>query len=197
VERPGEIAELKARLRAELLARRERIARAVRERASSAVCRELVRLGFGEGLVMAYWPIRGEVDPLPWVRRLWRQGLEVAFPVVEKGKGLIARRTRSPQDFVRGAFGIMEPASTCPAVAPEEIHTVLVPAVAYDTRGFRLGYGGGYYDRFLPTLLPSAELVGLTYEELLVEQLPVDRHDHPVRWIVTERRCLGPLTKDG
>ncbi len=196
MERPGEIAELKARLRAELLARRERIAR-----------------GAGAGLFRRvpgtrpprFWRRAGDdvpahpgrsgplaLDPLPL-----ESGIGGGFSRRRKGKGLIARRTRSPQDFVRGAFGIMEPASTCPAVAPEEIHTVLVPAVAYDTRGFRLGYGGGYYDRFLPTLLPSAELVGLTYEELLVEQLPVDRHDHPVRWVVTERRCLGPLAKDG
>lgn len=196
-DHPDEIASAKARMRSKLLARRQRLPQPVREQASLAVCESLARRTLAQGLIMAYRPIRGEVDPMPFVHTLWESGIEVAFPVVEKGKGLIVRRTNSPAQFVPGAFGVLEPAPTCPRVDPSQISTVLVPALAYDTRGFRLGYGGGYYDRFLPTLSPLAESVGLTYDEMVVERLPVDRHDRPVRWVVTENRFLGPFAPGG
>lgn len=141
---------------------------------------------------MAYAPIRGEVDPLPFVRRLLAKGVQVAFPVVRE-RELIARSVSDLAQLAPAAFGILEPVPDRPEVQPGQIDVVLVPALTYDLKGFRLGYGGGYYDRFLPRLGPETMTVGLAYDHLVVESLPVEAHDRPVRWVVTETGWLGPF----
>ena len=124
------------------------------------------------------------------------RGGEVAFPVVIKGQGLIARKVADASQLAPAPFGLREPPPSCPAVDPLEIGAVLVPALAYDRRGYRLGYGGGYYDRFLPLLGPSVVSVGLAYEALLVDRLPIESHDRPVQWVLTEDRSLGPFGRE-
>lgn len=183
----------KIALRRELLAVRRAMSDSERAQASAVICARLREALSWDGLVMAYAPVRGEVDPLPFVGDLLAQGLEVAFPAVVAGRGLVARRVSDLAQLVPGTFGILEPSPERPEADPAEIGLVLVPAVAYDRRGFRLGYGGGYYDRFLPLLRPGAVTVGLAYERLLVDALPTEAHDRPVRWVVTEMRLLGPL----
>lgn len=187
------LGEVKQGLREELLARRQAMTEVARAQAATAICEKLAEMLPRDGLVMAYSPVRGEVDPLPFLRLVWKRGGEVAFPVVVKGEGLVARRVSDLSQLEPAAFGLLEPTAQCPIVDPREIGAVLVPALAYDLRGFRLGYGGGYYDRFLPLLKPSTVTVGLVYEQLLVDQLPVEAHDRPVEWIVTEVRRLGPF----
>lgn len=188
-----DIIRVKRRLRKELLARRQAIPESDREGVAHSICERLIGLLPAAALVMAYSPVRGEVDPLPFVRFVWEHGGDVAFPVVIEGKGLMARKVAGVSQLQPASFGLMEPGPSCPVVDPREIGAVLVPALAYDRRGFRLGYGGGYYDRFLPLLDPAAVTVGLAYETLLVDELPVESHDRRVRWVVTEERCLGPF----
>jgi len=88
-----------------------------------------------------------------------------------------------PTRLVRHRFGMLEPAADLPVVDPAALDVVLVPGVAFDRRGGRLGFGGGYYDRLLPTT--PALRVGVAYDECLADVLPCGEHDQRMDWIVT------------
>ena len=95
-----------------------------------------------------------------------------------------------PCPLIVSPFGLREPAATEPELAPEELDLVLVPALAATPQGDRLGYGGGYYDRFLPRLRPNTPTLLVLPDAHLVETLPLDPWDIPVKIIVTETRIL-------
>jgi len=101
---------------------------------------------------------------------------------------MTARRIQSLEELEAGSYGILEPSSDAPLVPPEQIDLVLAPALACDTRGRRLGYGGGYYDRFL--CQTSAIRAALCPETRLVETLPCEPYDVPCSLLFTERRVL-------
>jgi 5-formyltetrahydrofolate cyclo-ligase len=105
-----------------------------------------------------------------------------------------------PSALVTGAYGIREPAPDWPLVEPAAVDLVVVPGVAFDRHGTRLGYGGGYYDRMLPTIRagnPAAALVGLAYGFQVVADLPGDPHDVPVDAIATEAGLVMVSTQSG
>ena len=96
------------------------------------------------------------------------------------------RLSNSPTDFVSHPYGMREPdRKTCPSYPPDEIDMIIVPGVAFDCKGHRLGYGGGYYDRFLRQC-PKAVRIGLAFEEQLVKDTLAQPWDLPVHRIVTE-----------
>ena len=100
------------------------------------------------------------------------------------------------RDVASGYRGIPEPLGHCQSVAPSAVDWVLVPGVAFDERGHRIGYGGGYYDRLLPTLRDDAQRVAGAYELQLIDQVPAAAHDLKVDAIVTELRALEGLRGD-
>lgn len=85
-------------------------------------------------------------------------------------------------------FGVLQPPADTPTIAPSQIDAILLPAMAFDQRGVRLGYGGGFYDRLLPHF--QGLLIGVTWSPFVVPQLPYEPHDCPVMWIVTEQGVL-------
>jgi 5-formyltetrahydrofolate cyclo-ligase len=148
-------------------------------------------------VVLAFWPAvaRGEVDVRPLVAALQARGVAVALPVVVPGPGprLDARRHGAEADLAAGPWGLREPGPDAARVAPEEIDVVVVPALALGRDGSRLGYGGGYYDAFLPTT--RALRVGVVYDACLAGTLPAEPHDARLDAVVTERetvRVSGP-----
>jgi 5-formyltetrahydrofolate cyclo-ligase len=102
----------------------------------------------------------------------------------------LCRLTEPGRDVRPGYRGIPEPQSHCTLVKAETIDWVLVPGVAFDMAGRRLGYGGGYYDRLLPTLRSDVARIAGAYEMQLVERVPAAAHDLPVQELVTERRTV-------
>jgi 5-formyltetrahydrofolate cyclo-ligase len=138
--------------------------------------------------VMLYLPARGEVDTWPLLDHFWARGSEVLLPRCrDNTPGLMdAYAVTSRADLGPGCFGLIEPraelARQVPAPEPE---VILVPALAFDRRGYRLGFGGGYYDRFLPTLTCAPLLVGPAYAFQLIENFPVEPWDRPVEMVVT------------
>lgn len=128
---------------------------------------------------------------------------------LERGKRLICprvdRATRSLQlhevadveaDFRRGTLGIPEPSRRCPAVPPERVDWVLVPGLAFDDRGFRLGRGAGHYDRLLPMLRPDVPRWALALDCQWIEALPVEPHDVPLDGVVSPCRTMHRLGGD-
>jgi 5-formyltetrahydrofolate cyclo-ligase len=149
-------------------------------------------------VVGAYWPFGEEVDSRPLLHRLFELGHICAIAaVVARHRPLVFRRWHPGQHFVRGTLG--EPAA--PPEAPEEKpELLLVPLLAFDRRGYRLGYGGGYFDRTIGVLRAAPDMagvggivaVGLAYAAQEVAALPIERHDQRLDWIVTERETIRP-----
>ena len=141
-------------------------------------------------VVMAFWPLPGEIDLRPLVAKLVARGVAVALPAVVPGSEprLAARAFTSEAGLVAGRWGLREPPETAPAVRPDEIDVVVVPALAIDRDGRRLGTGGGYYDAFLPAT--HALRVGVVPAACLVARVPAEAHDARLGAVVTDREAL-------
>ena len=170
-------------------ARERRDAAEVRD-VSRAVCGWIVRLeAFRRAInLVAYVAQRGEIDPSGVVDAALELGKAVYFPrVVEPGT--IQFLEASPRDLTPGAYGIPEPRNGRPLPRSESEVLFLVPGLAFDHDGRRLGRGGGHYDRTL-ALYPRGLRAGLAAEIQLAPGLPYDSWDQPVDAVVTERRLI-------
>jgi len=172
--------ELRARLRAE----RAALAPAEVRAASAAVCRWLDRLPVLDGAqhVAVYAARRGEIDPAQTAERLHARGARVAYPRVD-GERLVFHAARVGE-LALGTYGIPAPRPDAPAIALDACEVVLVPGVAFDRDGHRLGQGGGYYDRALAGS-PRTLRIGLAHSFQLLDGLPRQEGDEPVDLIVT------------
>jgi 5-formyltetrahydrofolate cyclo-ligase len=138
-----------------------------------------------ERTVGFYWPFRGEFDARPLMRELHRQGTRLALPVVvEKATPLEFREWRPGIRMVPGIWQIPVPADS-PVLTPD---LLLVPLVGFDPAGYRLGYGGGYYDRTLAAIQPRPLAIGIGFEQQALATIHPQPHDIPMDYIVTESR---------
>ena len=140
--------------------------------------------------VSGYWPIRTEIDVMPLLRALAGRGHPVALPVVAGGnQPLVFRAWREGDAMAAGSYGIREPLASAPQIAPQ---VLLVPLLAFDTAGYRLGYGGGFYDRSLAVLRGKGAVlaVGAAWSAQQVDMVPRDARDQPLDWIATEQAAL-------
>lgn len=144
-----------------------------------------------DDVVSGYHPMPGEIDPLPVMARLAADGIVTALPVVAaRGRPLIFRQWRDGDPLIAGDYDIPIPPRTAREVVPD---LMLVPLLAFDARGYRLGHGAGYYDRTIAVLRRAKRglrTVGLAFEDQKVDDVPHDGHDEPVDWVVTERAVL-------
>ena len=134
--------------------------------------------------VMVFYGVGREPDTAPLIRTLLERGQRVALPVCLPGRKLEARVITDESQLVPGKFGIPEPDYTCPAGSREEIGAILVPGLMADRSGYRLGFGGGYYDRFLAGFQGFTAMV--CPEERLADSLPHEAFDCPVKLIITD-----------
>ncbi len=138
-------------------------------------------------LIGFYWPFKGEYDPRPLARSLYGEGMRLALPVVvEKAKPLTFREWWPGIPMVHGVWNIPVPAEGEP-VSPD---VLLAPFVGFDGRKYRLGYGGGYYDRTLAALAAKPRAVGVGFELSRIATIHPQSHDIPMDLVVTERRTL-------
>lgn len=144
------------------------------------------------GLIFSYVAFRQEVETRGLITAALAAGKRVAVPLVDKAnRRLLAMEITDLGELAPGLWGILEPKpETRRPVEPADIDLVIVPGVAFDRSGNRLGYGGGYYDRFLPTLRPGAQTVALAYSFQVVEALTPGPSDVPVRCVVTEEEVI-------
>lgn len=141
--------------------------------------------------IFAFWGIPGkEPDTSRLIRELIKRGKVVGLPRMLPGHRMEVRRYDPDIGLVQAAFGISEPGEECPLIRREDIDLVLVPAVCYDRLGCRLGFGGGYYDRWLENF--SGVKVGLCREAVLRERVPAEEHDAKVDVLLTEGESLSP-----
>lgn len=145
--------------------------------------------------VLLYAPVKGEIDLLPLVAVCRRMGKEVGFPVSLANGELAFRSPEAGETLVTGAYGIPEPPETAKSSTMNEKTLCILPALTFDQNGNRLGYGKGYYDRFLQSF-PGMTL-GAVYEKLMCPSVPTEEHDLPVDMVVHERGVLLTSSKSG
>ncbi len=181
----------KRALRREARARRDGLSPEERERMSDEVARTVLALPavVDATTVMAFASFGSEVDTGPIIEGLARDRRRVVLPRVE-GRAIVPVSYRSGDPVMASSLGAVEPADGEP-VGPEEIDVVIVPGLAFDRSGHRVGYGRGFYDRFLGLLRPHALTVGICFSVQLVEDVPHGRGDRPVDLVVTERGLNG------
>lgn len=192
-------------------AERSRLTAVERSRAAAAMAarlatlpelREVTRVG---GCVAGFAATRDEIDPMQALEEARRDGARLAWPrvphvavPVAAGEPAAAGGPRLrfhlglPADLRPGSFGIAEPDASAPEIAPSDVAVMLVPGLAFDARGNRLGFGGGYYDEVLAgaTTGRPALVVGLGYDFQVVDACPVDERDARVDCVVTDARVI-------
>lgn len=181
----------KEELRKSLLLRRKELSPEVRKRKDKAILNLLSSLPeFRDAKrVLLYCSVKGEPDLSPLMHTLISKGREAVLPKV-RGSELELLSVDSPGSLVRGRFNIPEPISG-KRVDPSQLDLVIVPGVAFDRRGFRIGFGKGYYDRLLKKV--KAPKVGVAYSFQVLNEVPRDTWDEPVDIIVTEKSIIRRL----
>ena len=183
----------KQELRLEMLRLRDALSPAAAARAGAAVTRRVLALpAFRDaGTVMAYLDVRKEVQTRALIRKALASGRRVAVPVTdpERRRLIAAGVSGYPIDLEPGPYGIPQP-KRYEEIPPGELDCILIPGLAYDVRGYRLGFGGGYYDRFLPRVRSDAVLIGLAYDFQLRPTVYPEAHDRAVHLVATETRIL-------
>lgn len=181
---PGEDRESKRSLRARLLAARRLVPADQRAREAKALVRAL--RGLAEGPVCAYVPVGAEPGSLALLDALGAEGHRVLLPVVTGPRALDWADYLGAGALVPGPHGLREPGG--PRLGPAAIGlaaTILVPALAVDRRGVRLGRGGGHYDRSLPLAGPAAARLAVVRDDEVVDLLPEEAHDVPMTGALT------------
>ena len=141
-----------------------------------------------------YVNFRSEVETLELIQRCINRGIRVAVPLVDAAAvRMIPLLIKDPeQDLVPGYYDIPEPdpKKSLP-LGPDEIDAAVIPGSVFDTHGGRLGYGGGYYDRFLLNDAPQAKRIGLAFELQVVDKVPLEPHDQSLDILITEKRVVN------
>jgi 5-formyltetrahydrofolate cyclo-ligase len=193
VEMP-EIAEIqaeKARLRRDAAARRDALPADARMAAAEAIAARAFPLAVAPGtLVSGFMPLKSEISPLPLMHKLADNGAKLALPrIVGRGSPLSMRAWEFGAPLDRGQWSIREPKPDAPVVEPD---ILLVPLLAFDRAGYRIGYGAGYYDRTIASLraLKHVTAVGIAFAAQEVPEIPKTPGDERLDLVLTEHEMI-------
>jgi 5-formyltetrahydrofolate cyclo-ligase len=183
--------QAKAELRSAMLAWRGGLSEDERRAASEALLANFRRERpfAAPAIVSAFWPIKDELDIRPLLIELHNEGCELALPVVVgKGQPLAFRAWRPGDALEAGVFGTLQPSAKRDEVEPEAL---IVPLLACDEEGWRLGYGGGFYDRTLARLRERQTViaVGVGFDQQMVPEVPHGPEDQRLDWLLTDKRA--------
>jgi len=177
----------KKQLRGELMKREAELAPDYVAESNAGITENLLALPEFQAAkaIMFFYSIWNEPDTVQLMERAYALGKTVALPETLKGGIMVARVVKSLNELVPAVFNIPAPTPDMPELLPKELDFILVPSVAYDREGYRLGHGGGYYDRFLTRT--KAFKCGIAREKMLIETAPRSKHDVAVDCLVTEK----------
>ena len=183
--------DLKAELRRDAIARRDALPAHVRKAAAEAIAARAFPLAIAPGtIVSGFMPLKSEINPLPLLRKLAEAGAQLALPVVAgRGKPLVMRAWRWGEPLAAGVWGIREPKPDAPEVEPD---ILLVPLVAFDRAGHRIGYGAGYYDLTITRLRARKPVTaaGIAFAVQEIPAVPATPRDARLDLVLTEREVI-------
>ena len=186
-----DIAEVKRKARTAASKRRAEAHELLKEVAGAALAERGLPESLPPGIVSGFIPYKSEITTIPLLNRLRREGWQTALPVVIAPEQPLVFRAWAPgAPLVPGVWDIPIPPETAPEVLPD---VLLVPMLAFDRRGYRLGYGGGFYDRSLEKLrrLKKVVAVGVAYHGQMADEVPTGPHDAPLDYVMTERESFA------
>jgi 5-formyltetrahydrofolate cyclo-ligase len=185
------IDEEKAIVRRDALTRRNALPAELRAQAAEALAARPFPIPVAPGtIVSGFMPLKSEINPLPLMRKLAGAGAKLALPVIDaRGKPLILRAFTFGDVLNSGQWGIREPKPEAPEVAPD---IMLVPLLAFDRTGHRVGYGAGYYDRTIAKFraMKTVVAVGIAYAAQEIEAVPITERDARLDLVLTERDVI-------
>ncbi|MET0630759.1 MAG: 5-formyltetrahydrofolate cyclo-ligase [Xanthobacteraceae bacterium] len=185
------IEDAKAVLRREALARRDALPRELRAAAAEAIAARPFPLAIAPGAVVSgFMPMKSEINPVPLMRKLADAGATLALPVVAgKGQPLIMRAWSLGEPLAAGVWGIREPKPEAPEVFPD---ILIVPLLAFDRRGHRIGYGAGYFDMTIAALRAGKPVVaaGIGFAAQEIAEVPTTPRDARLDLVLTEREVI-------
>ena len=159
-------------------------------RASIQVCSRLKQQAVWQSaeLILFFAPLPGEVDIWPLLAEALKAGKTAALPRFDStANAYVACRVENPDhDLVRGKLGIREPGALCSQIIPPKVDLVLVPGVAFDLNGHRLGRGKGYYDQLLASL--RGRKCGVAFDQQVLDEVPTEAHDVRLDYLLTPTR---------
>jgi 5-formyltetrahydrofolate cyclo-ligase len=193
---PTAIDDLKATLRREALARREALPADVRAAVAQTIAARPFPLAVPPGaIVSGFMPMKSEINPLPLMRALADTGAALALPAVAgKGNPLVMRAYVFGEPLASGVWGIREPRPDARQVDPD---ILLVPLLAFDRRGHRIGYGAGYYDMTITALRARKTIVaaGIAFAAQEIAEVPTSPRDARLDLVLTEREVIDLRAK--
>jgi 5-formyltetrahydrofolate cyclo-ligase len=185
------IEDAKARLRREALARRDALPPPLRAAAAEAIATRPFPVAIAPGtIVSGFMPMKSEINPLPLLRKLAEAGAALALPVVAgRGKPLVMRAWELGAPLASGVWGIRQPMPDASEVAPD---ILIVPLLAFDRRGHRIGYGAGYYDMTIAALRASKPIIaaGIAFAAQEIAEVPTTPRDARLDLVLTEREVI-------
>jgi len=144
--------------------------------------------------VMVYGASPEEVDVSVLEFALRERGVRIAYPRVAGSRALTLHWVESSSELVAGSFGLREPSITAPVASLDDLDALIVPGIAFDPHGNRLGFGGGYYDSLLSSSEIAPLTVGVAYDEQIVAEVPRHDHDQPIDMVVTPTHTYRRVT---
>ncbi|MDP2181034.1 MAG: 5-formyltetrahydrofolate cyclo-ligase [Actinomycetota bacterium] len=158
---------------------------------AAAACGRLVGLPevHDARVVLGYLATTDEIDPARCLKSLGDRGVLVSYPRIAGAGALTIHVPLASDDLESGPHGIRQPYIDAPKVDPDNVDIIIVPGVAFDVTGERVGYGGGYYDRLLPHT-SRALRIALAFDEQIVAEIPHEPHDEHVDIVVTPTRVI-------
>jgi 5-formyltetrahydrofolate cyclo-ligase len=184
------IASLKADVRRAAVARRDALPPDARAAAAAAIAARPLPVAAAGAIVSGFSPLKSEINPVPLMRAFAAAGAQLALPVVMgKGKPLIMRGWTFGAPLASGVWGIREPPPEAPEVFPD---ILIVPLLAFDRAGHRIGYGAGYYDMTIARLrgMKKVTAIGIAYAAQEIAQVPVTPRDAALDLVLTEREVI-------
>jgi len=142
---------------------------------------------------LVYIDIKGEVSTEPVIRDILDRGKNVYVPIsVVKTTEILVSKLDNLEDLEVSTYGIREPKKDkVSLVHPSILDVIIVPGVAFDIKGYRIGYGKGYYDRFLSSLSHTYTTIGLAYDFQVIDEISMDERDVPFDYVVTDKRIIN------
>lgn len=195
---PAAVAEAKRAARSAARAARDQLTADQRAEAAYRIADALLALDElrETRAVLAHAALPNEIDPAPAIARLRRRGVRIAYPRIHSPGVLSLHYVEHELDLIPGPFGLAQPSEHAPHMPAEEADAILLPGIAFDERGVRLGYGGGYYDRLLPKCRPDCVRIGLSFDEQVLQDIPAESHDERVDILVTPSRVIRGIDRE-